>query len=176
MSLSYNWRGNVTSETNLIEFLKQEFHINKLHCRQMCKGKLRSQKKVKLTWKSVKTSHHWPRCTKWFSRYPISKSGIWARRTAPFCGFSASFSLNMTSQTQSFETMKKWKCNISGVFCSICLKLCRLLELSKGTLLHFKFRCYGNQTQNGFLLLRKRKVYCLSRSVFQKIIRNNTVW
>ena len=51
-------------------------------------------KKVKLKWKSVKhekTSHHRPQCTKWFSRYSISKSGIWARWTSPLCRFSASF-------------------------------------------------------------------------------------
>ena len=38
-----------------------------------------------------KTSHHRPQCAKWFSRYPISKSGIWIRWTLPFCRFSASF-------------------------------------------------------------------------------------
>ena len=40
-----------------------------------------------------KTSHHRPQCVKWFSRYSISKPGIWARWTSPFCRFSASFSL-----------------------------------------------------------------------------------
>ena len=40
-----------------------------------------------------KTSHHRPQCAKWFSRYSISKSGIWARWTSPFCRFSASFSI-----------------------------------------------------------------------------------
>ena len=39
-----------------------------------------------------KTSHHRPK-PKWFSRYSISKSGIWARRASPFCRFAASFSL-----------------------------------------------------------------------------------
>ena len=43
--------------------------------------------------KCNKTSHHRPQCAKWFSRYSISKSGIWARWTSPFCRFSASFSL-----------------------------------------------------------------------------------
>ena len=42
-------------------------------------------------WK--KTSHHRPQCAKWFSRYSISKSGIWARWTSSFCRFSASFSI-----------------------------------------------------------------------------------
>ena len=48
-----------------------------------------------------------------------------------FVGFQPHFHINMTLQTQSSKTMKKWKCNISAVFCSICLKFCRLLELSK---------------------------------------------
>ena len=57
----------------------------------------------------------------------------------------------------------------SSVF--FCLKLCRLLELSKGISLDFKFRCYGNQNQNYCLLLKKRKVYCLSnKSDVHKVI------
>ena len=31
--------------------------------------------------KCKKTSHHRPQCAKWFLRYSISKSGIWARWT-----------------------------------------------------------------------------------------------
>ena len=81
-----------------------------------------------------------------------------------FVGFQPHFQLNMTSQTQYCKTMKKWMCNISGVFFLICLKLCRLLELGKGILLHFKFCCYGKQNQNYYLLLKKQKVYCLSKS------------
>ena len=74
-----------------------------------------------------------------------------------FVGFQPHFHLNLTSQTQCCKTIKKWKCNISGVLCLICLKLCRLLALGKGISLHFKFRCYGNQNQNYCLLLKKRK-------------------
>ena len=43
--------------------------------------------------KCKKTSHHRPQYVKWFSRYSISKSGIWARWTSPCCRFPASFSL-----------------------------------------------------------------------------------
>ena len=43
--------------------------------------------------KCKETSHHRPQCAKWFSRYSISKSGLWERWTSPFCRFSASFSL-----------------------------------------------------------------------------------
>ena len=73
-----------------------------------------------------------------------------------FVGFQPRFHVNMTAQTQSGKTMKKWKCNISAVFCSICLKFCRLLELSKEISLDIKFRCYGNQIQNSCLLLKKQ--------------------
>ena len=62
-----------------------------------------------------------------------------------FVGLQLHFHLNMTLQTQYCKTMKKGKWNISGVFFLICLKLCRLLELSKGFSLDFKFRCYGNK-------------------------------
>ena len=93
-----------------------------------------------------------------------------------FVGFQPHFQLNMTSQTQYCKKMKKLKCNISGVFCLICLKLCRLLELGKGILLHFKFCCYGNQNQNCCLLLKKQEVYCLSKSDVWQVIWNNTVW
>ena len=40
-----------------------------------------------------KTSHYRPQCAKWFSRYSISKSGIWARWISPFCTVAASFSI-----------------------------------------------------------------------------------
>ena len=89
-----------------------------------------------------------------------------------FVGFQPHFRLNMTSQMQYCKTMKKWKCNISEVLYLICLKLCRVLELGKEILLHFKFCCYGNQNQNYCLLLKKQKVYCLSKSDVRKVIWN----
>ena len=61
------------------------------------KGHLRSKKKLssnEKAWKIKKnTSHYRPQCAKWFSRYSISKSGIWARWISPFCMFSASLSI-----------------------------------------------------------------------------------
>ena len=93
-----------------------------------------------------------------------------------FVGFQPHFQLNITSQTQYCKTMKNWKCNISGVFCLICLKLCRLLELGKEISLHFKFCCYGNQNQNYCFLLKKQKVYCLNKTDVRKVIWNSTVW
>ena len=66
--------------------------------RNKLKGNLRSKKKLssnERAWKmkKKKTSHHRPQCAEWFSRYSISKSGIWERWTSPFCRFWASFSI-----------------------------------------------------------------------------------
>ena len=60
------------------------------------KGNFRSKKlsSNERAWKMKKnTSHHRPQCAQWFLRYSISKSGIWAIWTSPFCRFLASFSL-----------------------------------------------------------------------------------
>ena len=65
-----------------------------------------------------------------------------------FVGFQPHFQLNMTSQTQYCKTMKKMKVQYLRSLLFDFLKLCRLLELGKGILLHFKFCCYGNQNQN----------------------------
>ena len=73
-----------------------------------------------------------------------------------FESFEPQFHTNMTSQMQSCKTMKKLKCDISGVFCSICLKSCRLLEFGKGISLDFKFHCHGNQNQHNHLPLKKK--------------------
>ena len=59
--------------------------------------------------KCKKTSHQRPQCTKWFSRYFISKSGIWARWTWPFCRFSASFSLEYDVTDAILQDNEKMK-------------------------------------------------------------------
>ena len=69
---------------------------------------------------------------------PFQSQEFGQDRYRHFVSFQPHFELNMTSQTQYCKTRKKWKCNVSGVFFLICLKLCRLLELGKGILLHFK--------------------------------------
>ena len=59
--------------------------------------------------KCKKTSHHRPQCAKWFSRYSISKSGIWARWTSPFCRFSASFSIKYDVTDALLQDNEKMK-------------------------------------------------------------------
>ena len=59
--------------------------------------------------KCKKTSHHRPQCVKWFIRYSISKSGIWARWTLPFCRFSASFLLTYDVTDAMLQDIEKMK-------------------------------------------------------------------
>ena len=59
--------------------------------------------------KCKRTSHHRPQRTTWFSRHPISKSGIWVRWTSPLCGFSASFSLKYDVTDAMLQDNEKLK-------------------------------------------------------------------
>ena len=56
-------------------------------------GRKESLAHMKEREKCKTTSHHRPQCAKWFSRYSISKSGIWTIWTSPFCRFLASIPL-----------------------------------------------------------------------------------
>ena len=56
-----------------------------------------------------KMSHHRPQCAKWFSRYSLSKSGIWGRRTSPFGRFSVSFSLKYDVTDAALQDNEKIK-------------------------------------------------------------------
>ena len=105
--------------------------------------------KVKFKWKSVTntkkrviTDLNAPNASR---DIPLQSQEFGQDGHRHFVGFQPHFHLNMTSQTQCCRTMKKWKCSISGVFCLICLKLCRLLELFKGISPHWKFRCHGKK-------------------------------
>ena len=59
--------------------------------------------------KCKKTSHYGPQCANWFSRYSISKSGIWARWISPFFRFSASFSIKYDVTDAILEDNEKMK-------------------------------------------------------------------
>ena len=59
--------------------------------------------------KCEKTSHHRPQCAKWFLRFSISKSGILARWTSPFCRFPASFSLKYDVTDAMLQENEKMK-------------------------------------------------------------------
>ena len=86
------------------------------------------------------------------------------------CRFLASFSLRYNVTDAILQDNEKMKVQYLRSLLFNLLEICRLLELGKGISLHFKFRCRDNQNQNHRLLLKKQKVYCLSKSISQKII------
>ena len=79
--------------------------------------------------------------------------------------FLASFSLENDVTDAILQNKEKMKVQYLRDLWFICLKFCRLLELSKRISLDLKFRCYGNQNQNDCLLLKKQKVYYLEQGV-----------
>ena len=91
------------------------------------KGHLRSKKKLssnERAWKmQKKTSHYRHQCAKWFSRYSISKSGIWARWISPFCRFSASFSIKYDLTDAILQDNEKMKVQYLRSLLLDCLKV-----------------------------------------------------
>ena len=133
--------------------LKQNFKEN-----LRSKKKSLAQMKEREKWKK-KTSHHWPQCAKWFSRYSISKSGIWERWTSPFSRFSASFSIKHDVTDGILQDNEKMKVQyLRSLLFDLFETLQAVRTWQRKILLHFKFCCYGNQNQNYCLLLKKRSI------------------
>ena len=105
------------------------------------------------------TSHHRPQCTKWFSRYSISKSGIWARWTSPLCRFSASFSIKHDVTDAILQDNEKMKVQYLR---SLLFHLFQTLQAVRTWQKNFASFQFCNQNQN----------YCLlSKVILQKIIK-----
>ena len=64
----------------------------------------------------------------WFSRYSISKSGIWGRWTSPFCSFSASIPLKYDITNTMLQDIAKMRVQYL-MNLLICLEFCRLSEV-----------------------------------------------
>ena len=114
--------------------------------------------------KCKKTSRHRPQSATWFSRYSISNSGIWARWTSPFCRFSASFSIKYDVTDALLQDNEKMKVQYLKSLLFALFETLQAVRTWQRNFASFKFCCYGNQNQNYCLLLRKQKVYCLSKS------------
>ena len=70
----------------------------------------------------------------------------------------ASFSHKYDVTDAILQENEKCKCNISGFFCLICLKLSGLLELSKRISLDFKFSCFGIYNNNNKPLFKNKRL------------------
>ena len=131
-------------------------------CQKVSKSRTKEREKCETT------SHNWPQCAKWLSRYRILKSGIWARWTTPFCRFLASFSLYDVTDA-ILQDSEKTKVQYLRNFLFDLFEILQAVRTWK-KFTCFKFRCYGNQNQNDCLLLKKRKGLLFKERGFSKII------
>ena len=126
--------------------------------------------------KCKKTSHHRLQCAKWFSRYSISKSGIWARWTSPFCRFSASFSLKYDVTDAMLQDNEKMKVQYLSSLLFVLFETLQAFRTQERILAWFQISLLWQPKSKLLSVIEKQKVYCLSKSDVQKVVWNNTVW
>ena len=120
--------------------------------------------------KCKKTSHHQPQSAKWFSRYFIPKSGIWARWTSPFCRFSASFSIKYDVTDATLQDNEKMKVLHLR---SLLLDLFETLQDVRAwqrNFASFQILLLWQPESKLLSIIEKQKVYCLSKSDVRKVI------
>ena len=94
---------------------------------------------------------------KWFSRYPISKSGIWARWTSPFCRFSAQLSIKYDVTDAILQDNEKMKVQCLRSLLFDLFETLQAVRTWQRNFASFQIRCYGNQNQNYCLLLKNKR-------------------
>ena len=107
--------------------------------------------------KCRKTSHHRPQCAKWFSRYSISKSGVWARWTSPFCRFSASFSNKHDVTDAILQDNDKMKVQYRRSPLFQLFETLQAIRTWQRNFASFQICRYGSQNQNYFLLSKNKR-------------------
>ena len=122
------------------------------------------------------TSHHRPQYAKWFSRYSISKSGIWARWTSPFCRFSASFWLKYDVTDAMLQDNEKMKVQYLRSLLFDLFETLQAVRTWQRNFASFQISLPWQPKLKLLFIIEKQKIYCLSWSDVRKVIWNNTVW
>ena len=123
-----------------------------------------------------KTSHHRPQCARWFSRYSISKSRIWARWTSPFCRFSASFSLKYDVTDAMLQDNEKMKVQYLRSLLFDLFETLQVVRTWQRNFASFQISLSWQPKSKLLSIIEKQKINCLSWSDVQTVIWNNTVW
>ena len=122
-----------------------------------------------------KKSHHRPQCTKWFSRYSNSKSGIWVRWTSPFCRFSASFSFKYDVTDAMLQDNEKMKVQYLRSLLFALFETLQAVRTWQRNFASFQILLPWQPKSKLLSIIKKQKIYCLSKSDVQKVILNGTV-
>ena len=118
--------------------------------------------------KLKKTSHYRPQCTKWFSRYSISKSGIWARWISPFCRFSASFSSKYDVTDAILQDNEKMKVQYLRSLLFDLFETLQAVRAWQRNSASFQILLLWRPESKLLSIIEKQKVYCLSKNDVQK--------
>ena len=123
----------------------------------------------------IKTSHQRPQCAKWFSRYFISKSGIWARWTSSFCRFSASFSLKYDVTDAILQDNEKMKVEYLRSLLFDFFETLQAVRTWERNFVLFQILLLWQPESKLLSIVKKQKVSWLSKSNVQNVIWNNTI-
>ena len=97
-----------------------------------------------------KKNHHWPQGPNGSWDIPFQSQEFEQDGRRHFVGFQPHFHLNLTSQTQSCKTMRKWKCNISGVLLDL-PSYCHCQEMRKNKKDRFVYFFRASWRTKGYL-------------------------
>ena len=125
--------------------------------------------------KCKKTSYHRPQCAKWFSRYFVSKSGIWARWTPPFGRFSASFSRKHDVRDAILQDNEKMKVEYLRSLLFYLFETLQAVRTWQKNFASFQILLLWQPESKLLSIVKKQKFYCLSKSNVRNVIWNNTV-
>ena len=133
-------------------------------------GRKKSYARMKEREKCKKTSHHRPQRAKWFSRYFIPKSGIWARWTSPFCRFSASFSIKYDVTDATLQDNEKMKVQYLRSLLFDLSETLQDVRTWQRNFDSFQILLLWQPESKLLFIIEKQKVYCLSKNDVQKVI------
>ena len=125
--------------------------------------------------KCKRKSYQRPQCAKWFSRYFISKSGIWARWTSPFCRFLASFSLKYDVTDAILQDNEKMNLEYLKSLLFDLFETLQAVRTWQKNFASFQILLLWQPESKLLSIVKKQKVYCLSKSNVRNVIWNNTV-
>ena len=125
--------------------------------------------------KCQKMSHHRPQCAKWLSRYLISKSGIWARWTSPFCRFSASFSLKYDVTDTILQENEKMKVEYLRSLLFDWFETLQAVRTWQKNFASLQILLLWQPESKLLSIVKKQKFYCLIKSNIRNVIWKNTV-
>ena len=144
----------------------QKIHTNSwISYLKATSGQKKSLAQMEEREKCKTTSHHWPQCTKWFSRYFISKSGIWVRWTSPFCRLSASFSLKYDVTDAMLQDNKKMKVKYLRSLLFDLFESLHAIRTWQRIFAWFQISLLWQPKSKWLSITEKQKVHCLTLCV-----------